>query len=509
MFKNAILVVLICALTERANGYDTDTHAWVTHHAFLRSRLNPATATPVGLIPLTDRLGFDRLDELTPFRVSFELPILTPLQSDGYLDLAPGGSPYANSPIPFRAPQEYERVQMRVTDININNSLFTTPNKIEAALVRGAIREDDLKPEDFGTLAPDPDPYGNIRRVAWHFWDPINDIPLTFPPSPIPTSCDGSGVPISVFDTPCLRSIDAAIGVENALAPSFNPALSRRNHFSWLDAREYFWNALTFKVVNSNYSLGQARDAAVRKNYWHSTILSLGHVAHLIQDGAQPQHTRNDRHNPNGTGTFFGGLPATPLGRRTMEAYGNYRVTGDVLSLPEGERSSFRGFFNGPARDFLLTKPTIGSYPTPSFATPVKFFSTKSENTSLNQRRGLIDFSNRGFFSEGTRLGQFQSPPPNIADPAYTFAQGASYQIPQYGTLSGSKLLWTVPDPVSPSYVDSCSIGGKIPVATVSSLSQFASASTGALGAPIQLALDDYNANRTCYCRGQSPILQG
>jgi hypothetical protein len=471
------------------SAYDTDTHAWIMYQAFRKSVLNSDNPTASGLMPIRERLGLDRLDDVNPFRIPIDLPLQIIGQTDAYLDLQPGASPYNTSPNPYRPAMPYEQSQFAVSQFPPGPGVineFLTPLRIESLLMRGAVREDDLYPSEYDGLAPDTDPYGDVRRVAWHFWNPIADTPLVLPAN---FSCN------VVFGAACKKAVDAAIGLIDSFSPTFNPDSSRRNHFSWLDARESFWRALTFKTAvpsASNYANTQATDAAIRKNYWNTTFVSLGHVAHLLEDVAQPQHTRNDRHNPK---------PIQPIGtdlaRRTMEAYANYRVTGNTNSLAPGEQPTFRAFFNGPAEQRLLSLPPVGNYPIVQFSTPVKFFSTKVEDTVLANRRGLADFSNRGFFSEGTINGDgFASPPPALTDPAYTITDAALYQVPLYGQFYGRKLMWTVPDAVAPGYVDTCAVNGKVPAKTVSGFVDFATQSTGLVAVSGTLSLDDYKCQQ-------------
>jgi hypothetical protein len=54
--------------------------------------------------------------------------------------------------------------------------------------------------------------------------------------------------------------------------------------FSYKDARGYFFQALTEPLPD------------MRQNYLAETFYTLGHVIHLLQDLASPQHTRNDPH---------------------------------------------------------------------------------------------------------------------------------------------------------------------------------------------------------------------
>jgi len=349
------------------------------------------------------------------------------------------------------------------------------------------VREDDVRIADYGgqSLIPDADPYGDFRRVFNHFYDPVNNRALEFS-----APCNAVG------GTPCNRSIDWAIGVADSQAPVFNPSQTRRNHFSWGDAREAFWRALTYKSgvpSGAGYAERQAQDSGIRRNFWNSGLKNIGHVAHLLQDAAQPQHTRNDRHNDRPW------VAATSIARRTMEAYTNYRVTGNALSAPNDEQQELRDMYNAPTGARLLSVPPIGIYPIPQFNTVLKYFTTRVENVPLAQRRGLADYSNRGFYSEGTlpRLGsEYTSPPIDISDPGFSIIESADYLLPGYGILTGQKLLWPVPDPVAPSYADTCRTSGKLQILSVSEFSESTDLSTGMLVRRGLLALDDYQCHQ-------------
>jgi hypothetical protein len=482
----AIPMLLLFAHTAR--GYDTETHAWVMQQGYLKSHLAAST--------LRERLGFARLHDLTPFRISFELVTLGGV--DAYLDLTPGGSfgvivdPYLSS-TPYRSPTEFERQRFVYTNgpaaSGSSSGLFPTPTKVEAALVRGVVREDDLLLSDHGSQSalPDPDPYGDFRRVANHFYDPANNRALDV----------GAPCQLTPLGTPCNRSIDWAFGVTDAQSPSFGPLQSRRNHFTWLDARESFWRALTFKSGTpgvADYAARQAQDSGIRRNFWHTSLKSIGHVAHLLQDAAQPQHTRNDRHNP-GPLIPFGG---TTSARRMMEFYANFRVTGNASHVQNDELPELLALFNGLAGQQLLSVPPIGTYPIPQFSTPVKFFTTRMDNAALAARRGLADYSNRGFYSEGTLprgAYEFTSPPGDLLDPSFTVGDGVESVVPGFGTVIVQKLYWPVPDPVAPGYIDRCRTNGKLQLVSVPAYSAFAALSSGPLRGGL-LALDDYKCHQ-------------
>jgi hypothetical protein len=132
--------------------------------------------------------------------------------------------------------------------------------------------------------------------------------------------------------------------------------------FSYADARNYFWNALT------------ATDGNEHDHNLALTFRSLGQVIHLIQDAAQPQHTRNDSH------AGFS-CPAT-------------------LGL-FGPRSLYEAYV-----DELATTNTLGysGYPNAGLIQPRHYWDDESGN-------GIAEFTNRNFVSAGTN---FLGPPDDL-----------------------------------------------------------------------------------------------
>ena len=58
--------------------------------------------------------------------------------------------------------------------------------------------------------------------------------------------------------------------------------------YSYRDAEDYLWKALTYRDGTSHANSRDAREQA-----WGLTFQSLGQVIHLLQDMASPQHTRS------------------------------------------------------------------------------------------------------------------------------------------------------------------------------------------------------------------------
>lgn len=117
-------------------------------------------------------------------------------------------------------------------------------------IVAGAVNEDDLVP-------PPP-------RPLFHFFDPISGLGL-----------NASAISSVLCGGTCTSAPDWA---QNTDADNPNPV------YSIPAARQSFFQALTMS------------DQFIREREWATTFEAVGHVAHLIQDMAQPQHVRNDSH---------------------------------------------------------------------------------------------------------------------------------------------------------------------------------------------------------------------
>ena len=141
--------------------------------------------------------------------------------------------------------------------------------EIRGWLMRGSIREDDLWP-----LPP---------RVIHHFYDPVRKIPLTNPFIPFTK----------------VRSPDWGMGSADVFAQPNTPDANRDNHYSFFDAREAMYRALTGQASDGTTDIGPNNTPAlenVRMAYWATAFRALGNVLHLAQDAGQSQNTRNDEY---------------------------------------------------------------------------------------------------------------------------------------------------------------------------------------------------------------------
>jgi len=143
--------------------------------------------------------------------------------------------------------------------------------------------------------------------------------------------------------------------------PSFRWGIdggTETNDHSWNEAFDDFENA----VVGT--------DTAARLAGQEDLFVTLGHVAHLIQDASQPSHVRNDGHGGYGTGSSV------------LEIYGAANVEpGNIpasIQSAINQRAAFytptiRGFFDEAATyangQFFSDDTIFKDYPTPSTQT--------------------------------------------------------------------------------------------------------------------------------------------
>ena len=274
---------------------------------------------------------------------------------------------------------------------DVGNTQFTgltlPPSlSIPGWIVRGAVREDDNTSETPEGSPAGDEPGGVFQRVFGHFYDPYNDRPLTVGFALGPRSPDWAtvrGVGIGLVGT------------------------GRQNYYNLPSAREAMWRALTLKKWD-NGTLTDAPTPSdwpnstkeqLRKAYWATTFRALGDMVHLVQDAAQPQHTRNDAHSGFACVAYTG---ACVFGHASfVENYLAARtIQASQFTLPEGLWAVER------AEVVRTTAPqlTYGGYPAPTFALARDYFSTATGAANATGK-GLANYSNRGFFSFGTNLG--------------------------------------------------------------------------------------------------------
>jgi hypothetical protein len=477
----------VMALSTMASGYEITTHALIADYAYRISVLNPATPNSIAVT-----LGFDRLDADYPFSFNGG-PENTP-----YRDEAPLANPASTLPLitavytRFPQPQEGEVLDALVSRGFLpGTSGQAVEQRVRSWLLRGAVREDDndaIVPV-IGWYNPDHrdvDPFGHLLRAVKHFYDPVYDRAFDYP-----NYCT---------TYTCVRSILWATGRTNPLTPGSDADdTGRRNHFTWQDARNNYWWSLVLKrdSQGNGYDFGDAVQDGYERMTRSATIVNdLGHVIHLLQDTAQPQHVRNDAHGPPLAAAWPEGEADA-----AYEAFTDYRVLGNrsgALGIALTGNPLRRMYDDTLPNENNLPAIKLGQsnfYPGGGghvqFSTPVKFFTTRhietgTDDGSLRSRRGLADMSNRSFFTAGTLPGFRECQPPGTSGcvptpgPTYTLppndltASGyTEVAVPTGLRVHGQTVLigeyaYPVADAVAPNYDQAAlaAYGGKAPLVT-------------------------------------------
>jgi hypothetical protein len=444
-------LLLLASLPGVVFGLEIGTHAAVTKVAVDASVLSPTHPFSIGPV-----LGFNRLDTNTPFAATFGLG-------------DPEASYFDNEPhptIPLNS-EDADEAYLREPQ-NLEGDIFDAlalkgvipgaptradfEQRVDAWVMRGAVREDDI---DIGPIRlgdRDDDPWGIKFRVSRHFYDPRNDSALTDP-----RTCTV---------VTCLKTTEWALGRINVLTGPGTLDTMRENHFSWQDARDNYWWALTYNLTDElGFAHGYAQnvESGYRKFRFATMLKSVGQVVHLLQDMAQPQHTRNDGHGPPATVAFTGDHPADAAFEAYTEARLFHRLPAKAFFT-----NPLTHFDGAPLTDDDLPKLNLSgnvAYPVPSFSTPVEFFTTQNTPTSIASRRGLADLSNRGFFtastlpinvvvgSPGPLVASYLDPPLPVRGSTFfqvTTLQTNLYYLNTY--LRRVALLGEVPDILAPNW---------------------------------------------------------
>lgn len=358
-----LLAALVCPVL--AQGYETPTHAAMTYHAIVRSIL---TADPAASPAFAD-LGISEV-------ASTNFP--TPYGSR-YIHISPG--------LTARGPHRIEKKVIERTVLALELPTEFLPYDSVGWLVGGAVREDDNTIETFDS----DEPGGPFNRVFGHFYDPQN----------------GRGLVSSGVGTTGPTARDWAF------SPAAQVSVYRSNHYKVSDAREAMWRALTLTTIGHDGALipavnptnwSDASKEELRKAYWATVLRTLGHVVHLVQDMAQPQHTRIDEHSGL---LCLWTVCATGGHTSFFEKYAMARTY-----LEEGFQ------LNSQNQDVRFTPEPLkyDNYPSPRFATFEDYFAS-AEGGGNSTGKGLANFSNRNFYSVGTNAGslratEFASPHP-------------------------------------------------------------------------------------------------
>jgi hypothetical protein len=254
-------------------------------------------------------------------------------------------------------------------------------------MIEGAIREDDYVDNPaLGTLGcrrPE-NPPSQVNRVLHHFLD-----------------VQRGGRGLTVFGQELgFPAPDWALGRQGR-----GPGPDQ-SQFSLPDARDYQYQSLT------------APSRELRDQHTARLFRALGHVVHVLEDMAQPQHTRNDPH---------AGCVDLVAGEHSW--YEHYIETRTM-----GRRFLRRGQVSPPL--------VFGGYGTVDIRPYQEFFADADQ-------RGLADFSSQNFLSAGTNLSVIFGncgglPQPPCEASAYgTETRPFSIQTRAGAVISGTVTLYT------------------------------------------------------------------
>jgi hypothetical protein len=212
-------------------------------------------------------------------------------------------------------------------------------------MIEGAIREDDFAKDARGVLGGCPrprNPPSEIHRVLNHFLD---------------VQHGGRGLTVLFFEG--IPAHDWALGRQG------RGGGPKQNQFSLPDAREYQYQSLV------------APSPGMRDKNTALLFRGLGQVLHLVEDMAQPQHTRNDVH-------------------------ANCLLVPDAIV---GGPSWYEEYTEN--RTLRQTFPRTIDVPSPLVLGGYEPIPTRPYQDFFSEagRQGLADFSSRNFFSAGTNLG--------------------------------------------------------------------------------------------------------
>ena len=178
-----------------------------------------------------------------------------------------------------------------------------------------------------------------IPRFLNHFYDPIDGSALSSVNATAIRWAYGSGEVGSLFE----------------------------NEYSWTNARRYMYEAFI------------ETDEAVRREKYYRLYRSLGQIVHLVEDMAQPSHTRLDPHASHAD--FLGGFFAPLLNPSHLE---------DWSRINDNEIIAYANTASGPQAVTSFEQPFLT----------------------------LASFSNRNFFSDDTIFQDY--PQPAVDDTNYT-----------------------------------------------------------------------------------------
>ena len=241
--------------------------------------------------------------------------------------------------------EELTEQTIRITEADLNTYLINNLG-LEGGLnasVKGGTPQELMK---LGSNKED-----DKGRSLNHFHEPINDKGLELP----------------------------VLGGISAINWSLSGAGDQK--WSWNDAREYYFKALTSATKTD------------RDENWGKTFRALGQVMHLLQDSANPSHVRDDPH------PFDDGLHDF-MERRSVGSY----IGGGIFSPDPSMLEQSGATRSEPFSNLFDRNVYFGSNPQATLGTDI----------------GVTEYTNANFFSDDTIPGQGSAFSTEITYPTVT-----------------------------------------------------------------------------------------
>ncbi|MBI4681373.1 MAG: hypothetical protein HY753_09295 [Nitrospirae bacterium] len=154
--------------------------------------------------------------------------------------------------------------------------------------------------------------------------------------------------------------------------------------WSWKDAREYFYIALTGK----NFSGATiAATQANREKYFTNTFRAVGQLMHLVEDASVPQHTRNDIHVRE---AYEAAVERMRTNRTKYPSQWSTWVSNPIT-------------FDKTILDIPITNPSA-KVPISRIIDTDKYDGTNPGITANSTSMGMAEYTNANFLSEDTML---------------------------------------------------------------------------------------------------------
>ncbi len=179
--------------------------------------------------------------------------------------------------------------------------------------------------------------------------------------------------------------------------------------WSWKDAREYFYIALTGKDFTGNNvtPLPGETEEEKRERYFTNTFRGIGQQMHLVEDASVPAHVRNDIHIPN---------PLYPHYEQKVEAF---RTKQNIYGTFWNDLLANPITFDKSILNIASTHP---SAPVPiSRIIDTDLYNEDNPNVTTTlynspQYIGVAEYTNANFMSKDTLFTHLDFNYPNISD---------------------------------------------------------------------------------------------